>query len=292
MTGDRRPSRPSRRARLGRRRRRRGARGAAARGRRRLGLAGDVRPRRFATSAWRATAAPPSRSPPIAWTRCVPGPRDDGRDEIDVAGIRWVRTWSSRRRPGHVRRSCASRSTWPEGAVRLESAAYHEARAARQGTTLRRAAGGDAAVGLLVLGACVAGAVGGAARVTPAIGARAEAEDTAQLAVEAFRFDVRRAGFDPAAVRRRAVDGGADRPARAAGRPRWRRHDRHGLGGGHALAVRRRTAPALAHHRRAVASGRRAGHTLRPALLRRGRDRARDRCGRARRRPTGRACGA
>jgi Tfp pilus assembly protein PilW len=54
-------------------------------------------------------------------------------------------------------------------------------------------------LGLLVLGALVA-AVAAAGRVTTAIGARAEAEDTAQLAVEAFRFDVRRAGFDPAAV--------------------------------------------------------------------------------------------
>jgi Tfp pilus assembly protein PilW len=54
-------------------------------------------------------------------------------------------------------------------------------------------------LGLLGLGALVA-AVAVAARVTTAIGARAEAEDTAQLAIEAFRFDVRRAGFDPAAV--------------------------------------------------------------------------------------------
>jgi len=54
-------------------------------------------------------------------------------------------------------------------------------------------------LGLLVLGALVA-AVAAAGRVTTAIGARAEAEDTAQLAIEAFRFDVRRAGFDPAAA--------------------------------------------------------------------------------------------
>src|SRR5262245_65984957 len=54
-------------------------------------------------------------------------------------------------------------------------------------------------LGLLVLGALVA-AVATAGRVTGAIGARGEAEDTAQLAIEAFRFDVRRAGFDPAAA--------------------------------------------------------------------------------------------
>jgi Tfp pilus assembly protein PilW len=53
-----------------------------------------------------------------------------------------------------------------------------------------------AALGLLVLGACV-GAFAAAARVVATFGGRAEAEDTAQLAVEAFRFDVRRAGFDP-----------------------------------------------------------------------------------------------
>jgi len=67
-----------------------------------------------------------------------------------------------------------------------------------RGTTLLElvVAGG---LGLLVLGALVA-AVAAAARVTTAIGARAEAEDTAQLAIEAFRFDVRRAGFDPGAA--------------------------------------------------------------------------------------------
>lgn len=56
-----------------------------------------------------------------------------------------------------------------------------------------------AGLGLLVLGACV-GAIAGAGRVVWAVGGRAEAEDTAQLALEAFRFDVRRAGFDPAAA--------------------------------------------------------------------------------------------
>ena len=52
---------------------------------------------------------------------------------------------------------------------------------------------------MLVLGACMA-AVAGAGRLVAAVGGRAEVEDTAQLAVEAFRFDVRRAGFDPAAA--------------------------------------------------------------------------------------------
>src|SRR5262249_45322310 len=52
---------------------------------------------------------------------------------------------------------------------------------------------------LLALGACV-GALAASARVVAAIGARAEVEDTAQLAAEAFRFDARRAGFDPAAA--------------------------------------------------------------------------------------------
>src|SRR5262249_57919830 len=51
---------------------------------------------------------------------------------------------------------------------------------------------------LLVLGACV-GAIAASTRLVATLGARAEAEDTAQLAVEAFRFDVRRAGFDPTA---------------------------------------------------------------------------------------------
>src|SRR5262245_49527337 len=55
------------------------------------------------------------------------------------------------------------------------------------------------AIGLLVLGACVT-AVAAAARLVGAFGGRAEAEDTAQLAIEAFRFDLRRAGFDPAAA--------------------------------------------------------------------------------------------
>jgi Tfp pilus assembly protein PilW len=53
------------------------------------------------------------------------------------------------------------------------------------------------ALAILVLGACV-GAVAASAHLLAALGARAEVEDTAELAMEAFRFDVRRAGFDPA----------------------------------------------------------------------------------------------
>ena len=51
---------------------------------------------------------------------------------------------------------------------------------------------------LLVFSALTA-AVGTGARLLIACGARGEAEDTAQLALEAFTFDVRRAGWDPAA---------------------------------------------------------------------------------------------
>jgi Tfp pilus assembly protein PilW len=67
-----------------------------------------------------------------------------------------------------------------------------------RGTTLLELVVG-AGLGLLVLGALVA-AIATAGRLVAAVGGRAEAEDTAQLAVEAFRFDVRRAGFDPAAA--------------------------------------------------------------------------------------------
>jgi Tfp pilus assembly protein PilW len=70
------------------------------------------------------------------------------------------------------------------------------ARARCRGVTLVELLVG-AALALLVLGAC-AGAVAAAARLLGALGGRAEVEDTAELAVEAFRFDVRRAGFDPA----------------------------------------------------------------------------------------------
>jgi prepilin-type N-terminal cleavage/methylation domain-containing protein len=69
------------------------------------------------------------------------------------------------------------------------------------------------AIGLLVLAACTA-AVAAAGRFVVALGARAEAEDTAQLAVEAFRFDLRRAGFDPAAAGIQAlVDASSDQVA-------------------------------------------------------------------------------
>jgi Tfp pilus assembly protein PilW len=69
----------------------------------------------------------------------------------------------------------------------------------------RRAARGSTLVDLLVgtaLGLGVLGAlsatVGTGARLLAASTARGEAEDTAQLAVEAFLFDLRRAGFDAA----------------------------------------------------------------------------------------------
>src|SRR5437667_205492 len=52
-------------------------------------------------------------------------------------------------------------------------------------------------LGLLALAALTA-AVAVGARLVAAAGARGEAEDTAQLAVEAFTFDARRAGYDPA----------------------------------------------------------------------------------------------
>jgi Tfp pilus assembly protein PilW len=55
------------------------------------------------------------------------------------------------------------------------------------------------ALSLVVLGTLV-GAVGSGARLLAGAGARGEVEDTAQLAVEAFTFDVRRAGYDPAAA--------------------------------------------------------------------------------------------
>lgn len=54
-----------------------------------------------------------------------------------------------------------------------------------------------AALALVVLGALTA-AVASGARLLVATGARGEAEDTIQLAVEALTFDARRAGFDPA----------------------------------------------------------------------------------------------
>ena len=53
-------------------------------------------------------------------------------------------------------------------------------------------------LGLAVVAALTA-AVGTGARLLTAAGARGEAEDTAQLALEALTFDLRRAGWDPAA---------------------------------------------------------------------------------------------
>ena len=55
-----------------------------------------------------------------------------------------------------------------------------------------------AALALVVLSALTA-AVAAGARLLVASGARGEAEDTTQLALEALTFDVRRAGWDPAA---------------------------------------------------------------------------------------------
>ena len=52
---------------------------------------------------------------------------------------------------------------------------------------------------LLVLGTLVA-VVGTGTGLLLAAAARGEVEDTAQLAVEAFTFDVRRVGYDPAAA--------------------------------------------------------------------------------------------
>ena len=52
---------------------------------------------------------------------------------------------------------------------------------------------------LLVLGTLVA-VVGTGTTLLLAAAARGEVEDTAQLAVEAFTFDVRRAGYDPTAA--------------------------------------------------------------------------------------------
>jgi hypothetical protein len=54
-------------------------------------------------------------------------------------------------------------------------------------------------LGLAVL-SLLAFAVAGGARALAGAGARGEAEDTAQMALEAFGFDARRAGFDPAAA--------------------------------------------------------------------------------------------
>jgi len=73
-----------------------------------------------------------------------------------------------------------------------------------------------AALALVVLSALTA-AVAAGARLLVASGARGEAEDTTQLALEALAFDVRRAGWDPAAGGVEAVrEADADRLVLAA----------------------------------------------------------------------------
>ncbi len=54
------------------------------------------------------------------------------------------------------------------------------------------------ALGLIAVAALTA-AVGAGGRLLISAGARGEAEDTVELALEAFSFDARRAGYDPAA---------------------------------------------------------------------------------------------
>jgi Tfp pilus assembly protein PilW len=70
---------------------------------------------------------------------------------------------------------------------------------ARRGATLVELLVGTA-LGLAVL-AALAAAFGAGGRLLLGSAARAEGEDVAQLAVEAFVFDVRRAGYDPASPR-------------------------------------------------------------------------------------------
>jgi hypothetical protein len=70
-------------------------------------------------------------------------------------------------------------------------------RAARGTTLLDLLVGTSLALGFL---AALTAALGAGGRVLGGGGARAEAEDTAMLAVEAFVFDVRRAGWDPAVI--------------------------------------------------------------------------------------------
>jgi len=69
---------------------------------------------------------------------------------------------------------------------------------AGRGTTLVELLVGTA-LGLAVL-AFLTAAVGVAGRMLVGSGARAESEDTAQLAMEALLFDLRRAGWDPTAA--------------------------------------------------------------------------------------------
>jgi Tfp pilus assembly protein PilV len=51
------------------------------------------------------------------------GPRDIGRDEIDVTGTHYVRTWSSTEGRGEPSR-LAVEVIWPGGHIELESGAY------------------------------------------------------------------------------------------------------------------------------------------------------------------------
>jgi len=71
-------------------------------------------------------------------------------------------------------------------------------RAARAGVGLIELLVGTA-LGLVVL-SLLTFAVATGSRLLVACGARGEAEDTAHLAIEAFTFDARRAGYDPAAA--------------------------------------------------------------------------------------------
>jgi Tfp pilus assembly protein PilW len=71
-------------------------------------------------------------------------------------------------------------------------------RAAERGVTLVEVLVGTA-LGLAVV-ASLASAVASGGRLLVSGSARAEAEDTLQLALEALAFDVRRAGWDPAAA--------------------------------------------------------------------------------------------
>ena len=71
-------------------------------------------------------------------------------------------------------------------------------RPAERGTGLAELLVGTA-LGLVVL-SLLTFAVATGSRLLAACGARGEAEDTAHLALEAFAFDARRAGYDPAAA--------------------------------------------------------------------------------------------
>src|SRR5262249_12574857 len=123
----------------------------------------------------------------------------------------------------HLGRSGRTRSRWrPLRTIVGNRARPRGARCAfRRRTTRRRHPGGaghrgpamtrgtrgmtlldllcGTAIGLVVSGAALA-AVGGGLAAARAIGARGEADELAQGAVEAFVFDVRRLGYDPRAT--------------------------------------------------------------------------------------------